>query len=1061
MVPDISDEVGDVFWKTFGGQGCQVESTPLELLLQSPDCGIEDLLDEEDVVQQFKAGNDRLLSRLSQLDALETLIEFITCDPPKGASRARCYRYPFVSVELMTCGHLFEEILRPEHPQLLDDFWNFLDSPSKQVNSVLAGYFSRAASSFLVRHPTESVQYLRHRGADCLRDRFLERLHSRSLADLFARFLCVNQPAHVLFESDGLVLRLLARLEDQGSSDTYDNILLIVLELLRQKDNSCFGGEVLRQLVAPDALTLLVDFIFSGRKGTASAASSILTSVVFHCCVVKGAGAATSPGRPRLLGPPTPWGDDDDGDRGATLASDLCSYLPRIRQRLQELNSSQSTVRLPIGELPSAGSAAIDLIHFLTVLLKTRCLPVLEAVSDEGLLSPCLDIFFAHPWSSVVHNFVRLLILEILGYARDTDEGFAHVARFLHDSRLVERIAAEFAQEQPSTEYRRRPRVGYMGHLHMIACDLKELDYKAPSGVESLCMEPGWSVHIQPAIERTARIQAEELGGELNSTPRSLEEVATPRVETLGRGRPSSHHGASEEAPVRDVRAGSADRRREPPTTEGRGTQEPLRDLGPYVITEPTEASEAANPFDSPAFDLEDFGSEVLDAELPSLHVSSFDSPHEELSSVQGLIADTSDFEAVYVDVQDVTDDRAPLEDDFDLLAPHGRQVLNSSISLGGTRQRTPRHRQCLSSLPPAGPVHQPEDEGLFVVDLRHLDDAEDAESFPFQDEWREGSIRKPDLVDVGWKLGRDRADSVEDVVNEDVCQVPDWEVEDVKEHDLRLVDVYFSEIDQPFAEIEDPPRLTDVCRNHRVDGEGNLRLDICDDPVDGSLESDDKCLLRGVVVDEVENADKGVHVVDRFADMDVPRSFVAEFSTAEVIAGEDDDDVKGLTPVEVDVFGQALYLDPGEVPCLVELEVLTGEPDICDMDGEDSRLVDAHTSSEKLDLSGVTRLITYGGAEPELSYLLDKGGQHASLSDEDCVSAEVDGPLGEEDGGGEVPEKEHTTDEAGISELSDTVVVHSTFGLFHRGVLQEDVRSVEQATDRGAFVDIDVGVND
>ena len=119
----------------------------------------------------------------------------------------------------------------------------------------------------------------------------------------------------------------------------------------------------------------------------------------------------------------------------------------------------------------------------------------------------------------------------------------------------------------------------------MIPCDVKGTDCGAPSGVESLCIEPGWSVHIQPAIERTARIQAEELGGELHSTPRSLEED-TPTVETLGRGRPSSQRGASEEAPVRDVRAGSADRRREPQTTEGRGTQEPLRDLGPNIITE-------------------------------------------------------------------------------------------------------------------------------------------------------------------------------------------------------------------------------------------------------------------------------------------------------------------------------------------------------------------------------------------------------------------------------------------------------------------------------------------
>ena len=118
---------------------------------------------------------------------------------------------------------------------------------------------------------------------------------------------------------------------------------------------------------------------------------------------------------------------------------------------------------------------------------------------------------------SVVPNFVRLFIFEILGNARDTDEGFALVARFLHDSRLMERSAAGFAQEQPSTEYRRRPRVRYIPTQRVWTI-------KPPA--VSLCLDPGWSVHIQPAIERTVRIQAEELGGELHSTPRSLEEEA-------------------------------------------------------------------------------------------------------------------------------------------------------------------------------------------------------------------------------------------------------------------------------------------------------------------------------------------------------------------------------------------------------------------------------------------------------------------------------------------------------------------------------------------------------
>ena len=167
---------------------------------------------------------------------------------------------------------------------------------------------------------------------------------------------------------------------------------------------------------------------------------------------------------------------------------------------------------------------------------------------------------------SVVPNFVRLLIFEILGYTRGTDEGFALVARFLHDSRLVERSAAEFAQEHHSTEYRRRSRVRYMGHLHKIAFDLK-----APSGVESLMVRS----HAEPRLKSLA----------VNCTARLAAWRKTPRRQWKPWAEAVRHRSAAprEEAPVRDVRAGSADGRREPQTTEGRGTQEPLRDLGPNI----------------------------------------------------------------------------------------------------------------------------------------------------------------------------------------------------------------------------------------------------------------------------------------------------------------------------------------------------------------------------------------------------------------------------------------------------------------------------------------------
>jgi len=568
MSTDSDD--GGSFWTTFGGAlGSAAEASPLEQLLQSPESSVEALLDEEEIIQEFKAGNERLVSRLSQPAAAKALLEFVTCEPAEQATSKRCFRYPFVAVELMTCGpdQFFQALVRPEHPEILDTLWIFLEAtPPAEVNPVLAGYFSRTAASIFSRHPQEVVEYLRKRGADALLERFLERLHLRSLAELFARLLCAEQPSQAVFPVEGLVTRLLARFKDQGpDSDTQENVTLVLLELLAQKDSVCYGDEILRQLTTSSSVGFLVDHIFSGQLGSVAAATSIISNLVIHTYVaLKGISVCASTPTLSPLSPPplslvaeedvVNVGADDSivGEaaptkvvhspprsptapgkaegpamwleaRGAQLMREICLQFPRIRGLLDATLDRTASLSLPNGIVNPVGSTTLEVVNLIAMLARTGCAGIFEAMLQEQLLPRCLELFFRHPWSSLLHNAIKLLVSEVL--SASDGERPRLVLSLIRDGGLVERLAAEYKEEELELRggaRRRDPRVGYMGQVQAMCCELRDYGMRVPECGAALQAVSGWSDVILPAIDATQRVQAEKLGGGIRAGDRGL-----------------------------------------------------------------------------------------------------------------------------------------------------------------------------------------------------------------------------------------------------------------------------------------------------------------------------------------------------------------------------------------------------------------------------------------------------------------------------------------------------------------------------------------------------------
>ncbi|KAL4456192.1 hypothetical protein ABPG74_014153 [Tetrahymena malaccensis] len=109
----------------------QQESSKFDKILEDPNLSIENLLDEESIINEFRGCNPRLLQKLKNYD-FNKMVKFIIEEPSEQDDQRRQFKYPFISCELLTCniGTIPEQFFERE-PLTIDDEHN--DSVENQM----------------------------------------------------------------------------------------------------------------------------------------------------------------------------------------------------------------------------------------------------------------------------------------------------------------------------------------------------------------------------------------------------------------------------------------------------------------------------------------------------------------------------------------------------------------------------------------------------------------------------------------------------------------------------------------------------------------------------------------------------------------------------------------------------------------------------------------------------------------------------------------------------------------------------------------------------------------
>ncbi|KIK62939.1 hypothetical protein GYMLUDRAFT_41218 [Collybiopsis luxurians FD-317 M1] len=203
-----------MFWR-FGFHA----ASSIDALLDKDDQSLltlDSLLDEDDLLQECKAQNTRLVDYFQRVDVLGRLLGWVSGEVGKAleeeeerqeqrgigiGNTANRFRYPYIATEVL-CSEIWSivETCVSTHPdELLVPFWNFiLDkspqdlkfSPTKSTTHA-AAHFAKVNAVFLAKKPTEMLAFIQKQ-PDIV-GRILRHIDNPSFVDLLVRIIQLDE----------------------------------------------------------------------------------------------------------------------------------------------------------------------------------------------------------------------------------------------------------------------------------------------------------------------------------------------------------------------------------------------------------------------------------------------------------------------------------------------------------------------------------------------------------------------------------------------------------------------------------------------------------------------------------------------------------------------------------------------------------------------------------------------------------------------------------------------------------------------------------------------------
>jgi serine/threonine-protein phosphatase 6 regulatory subunit 3 len=477
------------FWRNFGFYTV----SSIETTLNKPDFTLEDLLDDEEILQEVKAQNKKLIDVLAQPANLKKLVDYLTTEPAEDTQKQQ-FKLPLISAEVL-CSDvpaILEGLMKDA--ALVEQLLSYLEQPAP-LHSVRSNLVCRVIGFFLDKRPTETLATMQAKGN--LMDRFLEHLDNASVVELLQKVVGSEpsseaaEAAHFQWlQESQLINKLTCKLDPKLDSDTHLNAAGALVDMSRVP-------AMAKALESEDILKTLLQYVLTNSTPKPLASNSAMISgltVIIELLRHN----------PALKFEPV---SDLPLDKLPIVYTIILKELDKFKAILA-INSSNETIPTTMGDIEPLGFARLKVLELVSVLSQSNYECVDKVLMEKDIFVLVLDLFFHFRWNNVLHAHVlNMLRRGLEGANEDIKE------HLLKHARLPSRIVEAERENATALQDPRGVRRGYMGHLVQLATDLKKQATHSKVIEAILDADEDWKVFRDGFLKSRNDLESHLLGG--------------------------------------------------------------------------------------------------------------------------------------------------------------------------------------------------------------------------------------------------------------------------------------------------------------------------------------------------------------------------------------------------------------------------------------------------------------------------------------------------------------------------------------------------------------------
>ncbi|XP_027631134.1 serine/threonine-protein phosphatase 6 regulatory subunit 2 [Tupaia chinensis] len=402
-----------MFWKFDLNTASHVDK-----LLDKEHVTLQELMDEDDILQECKAQNRKLLDFLCRQQCMEQLVSLITQDPPLDMEEKVRFKYPNTACELLTCDvpQISDRLGGDE--SLLSLLYDFLDR-EPPLNPLLASFFSKTIGNLIARKTEQVIMFLKKK--DKFISLVLTHIGTSALMDLLLRLVSCVEPAGLRQEvlhwlnEEKIIQRLVELIHPSQDEDRQSNASQTLCDIIR------LGRDQSNQLQeAPESDPLLT--VLESQGCVEQLLKNMFDGDQTESCLVSGTQVLLTLLETRRAGTEGLVDSFSQGlERSYTVSSSVLHGIePRLKDFHQLLLSppKKKAILTTIGVLEEPlGNARLHGARLMAALLHTNTPSINQELCRLNTMDLLLDLFFKYTWNNFLHFQVELCIAAILSHA--------------------------------------------------------------------------------------------------------------------------------------------------------------------------------------------------------------------------------------------------------------------------------------------------------------------------------------------------------------------------------------------------------------------------------------------------------------------------------------------------------------------------------------------------------------------------------------------------------------------------------------------------------------------